>query len=450
MLETALKRKAAGEAPWRYFDHRVHSPREAKAQLPVTRLAPPQASEAFKRSLNASDASDRRVMYVHIPYCRQICRFCGYNRQVLPDLAAVEEYVQAVIHQIKCYSTTPSATIAPFEAIYIGGGTPTALPHDALTRIITTLREGLALTPDCEITVESRCDGVSQEDVRALLDAGVNRMSFGVQSFDTGVRRAMGRIADRERMRETLQAVEDAGLHDICIDLIYNLPQQTMATWQDDFAVLANTPIRGCSLYPLILFPNSELAGRIARHEEPPPGDLEKEYEFYTYADTMLGETMQWERFTPVQYGNKRVERAKYVTAHGQSQDVIGFGAGAGGRIGVMTYMNTPQIPDYVSAREHDSDAPVTVLMLPHQYREVSDWYQLSEGAGICGSEMFGQLPGIQAIIEQLTALDLLEKEGDEFRLTQAGRFWAGNISAILSELMRTTLMSHTEQGGTS
>ncbi|MBD3306669.1 radical SAM protein [candidate division KSB3 bacterium] len=447
-LMTALTRKSQGEPVWRYFDHRVRHPAEAKARLPFVRCAPLDTPAVVDQMFQAAPVpARRRVLYLHIPFCTHLCDFCGYTRCLGGDQEAVTRYLDALRAQLRRYSDTPwGAAAAPVEAIYLGGGTPTALPAAHLAALLTDIAQRLPVKPTAEVTVESCLSSLEPEDIPRLREAGVNRMSFGVQSFDTHLRRSLGRVSDREHILTTLQQAKHQGLETICIDLLYNLPHQTLDTWQQDLRTLAATPVTGCSVYPLILFPHARLARQIQQGDRPPLGSLEREYQFYTAADAHLADVLHWQRFTPVQYGDARVERARYVRAHSRNDDVLALGAGAGGAIGARTYRNTPDIAAYIAAQEHADESQMMVLTIDPTYLEARRWYQLSEGlrAPSETETAFALVPAMHEVIRSLLDLELVLQSPDGgFTLTQTGRFWAGNISALISEAIGDAL--HTQ-----
>jgi oxygen-independent coproporphyrinogen-3 oxidase len=435
-LTEAMKRRADGFSEWAYFDHRVRSPEEARMALPYIRIPPEDVRQFLADALKKNEVLRQRAIYLHIPFCRQICRFCGYSRQLLTDTALADRYVQYLIAQIQRYGDTVWASAPPFEAVYFGGGTPTALSAHELARVIHALKRSFQLDKDCEITVESRFEGIGADDFRILSDAGVNRISFGIQSFDTEIRRNMGRIHEQDEILKCLELAKEGGFQNICADLIYNLPRQLPETWQEDLKLLAQSPVTGVSVYPLILFDRSLLSSQIRERTEPPLGDLKAEYDFYIHADRCLTETMKWQRFTPVQYGKPGEDQANYVRARGQGYEVLGLGAGAAGMIGDLIYVNSPNIADYIAAQKDGCDLPMMLLRLPQRYFKAQPWYRLSESDGINSRNLFEALPGMEQLIDQLTELHAVQQTGDKLTLTRAGQFWAGNISAMISELI--------------
>jgi oxygen-independent coproporphyrinogen-3 oxidase len=138
----------------------------------------------------------KRVVYVHVPFCINHCLFSGFYRG--PAVAdAMPDYVDAVVEDVDREARTPNVSCAPVHAVYLGGGTPTALTARDLHRLIAAVASRLPLAPDCEITVEGRVFGFDDEKVDACLEAGANRLSIGVQTFDTAIRRRQGRPSSR-------------------------------------------------------------------------------------------------------------------------------------------------------------------------------------------------------------------------------------------------------------
>jgi oxygen-independent coproporphyrinogen-3 oxidase len=434
-LSDALRRKVQGIPEWQYFDCRIRNSEEARKTLPYKTI---RGETAITDALRNSQAPAPRVIYLHIPFCRKYCEFCGYTRELITDNSEPEQYVGAMIAQMTRYRNTPWAYSHPVEAIYVGGGTPTALPSELLVRLIKTARDMFPISENCEITVESRFDGMKPDDLLTLSEAGVNRISFGVQSFDTHVRQHIGRIHDSEKIFQTLEQVKKLKFKTICADLIYNLPRQSSEIWENDVRQLAHARISACSIYPLILFEKSLLSTRIRQGKEPPLNGIEAEYERYVKADSYLREVLNWQRFTPVQYGDVIAETASYVSAGSRGYDILGIGAGAAGIIGELRYYSSPNIREYISTQQNDSDAHLTAWQLPKKYLRARTWYKLSDGGCLNTDDVsYETLPRMDEVIEKLIELGAVRRQEKYLALTQTGCFWAGNISSIISGLIR-------------
>lgn len=186
-------------------------------------------------------------VYIHIPFCRQKCLYCDF-----PSSASCEHlfdrYIAALCREIQGRGGLLSAY--EVDTVYFGGGTPTLLPAESLSRIMTCLRQNAFISPGAEITTEANPGTLSPSYLEALRLSGFNRLSIGVQSFDDNVLAAAGRIHDA---RQALDAVmEAAGWFDnISVDLMYGLPRQTPDGFQKDMALVAELPVRHVSVYGL-------------------------------------------------------------------------------------------------------------------------------------------------------------------------------------------------------
>ncbi len=169
-------------------------------------------------------------LYIHVPFCLARCDFCAFYLQVLHEDRA-REYRDALGRELDLHAVEHTLAGAQVDTVYFGGGTPTTLPADALVGILEKARSELRVRPDAEICVEAHPDTVSREGLRALVDAGFTRISFGVQSADEGELVTIGRPAVSRLPVQAVTAARDAGFQNVNLDLMYGLPGQTMETW---------------------------------------------------------------------------------------------------------------------------------------------------------------------------------------------------------------------------
>ena len=207
---------------------------------------------------------DKRAAYFHIPFCRTKCSYCGFFQNTTKE-AMVEKYVGYLVREIEMTAQLPNVQSAPIQAVYFGGGTPTDLTAEQIRRLGKVIRENLPLANDCEITFESRFNGLTDEKIDACVDAGFNRFSLGVQTFNGEIRRKMSRIDTEEVISERLQKLMSTGQIAVVIDLIYGLPYQTMDDWLKDLDKLIESGIDGADLYQLILMGGTRMAASIEK-----------------------------------------------------------------------------------------------------------------------------------------------------------------------------------------
>ncbi len=165
-------------------------------------------------------------VYVHIPFCRHRCHYCDFNTYAGMD-DQYEAYVDALVTDIYRWDgPAPDAT-----SVFFGGGTPTLLPVESLSRILEAVRDRFGFAPDPEITIEANPEGVDERVFEGLLLAGFNRVSFGVQSLVPSVLAGLGRTHSPETARLAIAAARNAGFEDVNADLIYGSPWESTSDW---------------------------------------------------------------------------------------------------------------------------------------------------------------------------------------------------------------------------
>ena len=171
------------------------------------------------------------AVYVHVPFCREQCSFCGCNMVVAGRREPGQRYLGALERQLR--SLPLPADQIDVQRIHLGGGTPTWLSPDELRALFSMLDRRFRRSPGCEVSVEADPEVTSDAHLEALAALGVTRMSFGVQSFDDTVLRAVDRPQQRERVGELLQRARSLGMGSLNIDLMYGLPHQTAPRWRE-------------------------------------------------------------------------------------------------------------------------------------------------------------------------------------------------------------------------
>lgn len=187
--------------------------------------------------------------YVHIPFCVRKCAYCDFNSYSGYTDGSVDRYVSALEQEIR--RTTPSQ--AQVDTIFFGGGTPTAIPARLEAGLLKAVMETLPVAADAEITTEANPGTMDVRHLAVLREAGFNRISFGVQSFDPGLLRTLDRIHSADEARNAVRAAREAGFENVSIDLMFALPRQSTAQWQstlDEAFALGTDHI---SLYSLIV-----------------------------------------------------------------------------------------------------------------------------------------------------------------------------------------------------
>jgi coproporphyrinogen III oxidase-like Fe-S oxidoreductase len=241
-----------------------------------------EALPTWQALSNKPDKSTKRTAYIHIPFCEGRCRFCGFYMNPFRKDESVR-YIDALLEEIKLTSERPAVTSHPIHAVYLGGGTPTALEPDDLKRLLKGIVCMLPLSNDCEITVEGRVHNFGLEKMEACIEGGANRFSIGVQTFNTKIRQQMGRIEERINVLEMLQNLCALDQGAVIIDLIYGFPEQTMEIWKEDLRTRTTgerNRYNSYTRYGALCIPlGSGAGGRLHGHYFFQEGDLKTYYQ---------------------------------------------------------------------------------------------------------------------------------------------------------------------------
>ncbi len=193
-------------------------------------------------------------LYLHIPFCAAICNYCNFNRG-LHDDGLRRRYVDALVTDIR-RSAEPSVAA---DTIFFGGGTPSLLEPAEVASLITACRESFDLAPDSEITLEANPESATAATLDGYRAAGVNRLSFGVQSFRDEELKRLGRLHSAAGARDAIRRARSAGFDNLSLDLMLWLPGQRPADWLESVDALIDAGPEHASLYLLEIYPNAPI-----------------------------------------------------------------------------------------------------------------------------------------------------------------------------------------------
>ncbi len=212
----------------------------------------------------------RRGLYLHIPFCPYKCPYCDFATHVGGD-ARVEPYVRALCREIEQSTGDDSRPL--LETVYFGGGTPGMLPADRLEVILATVGRVFSLAPDAEISLEANPGEISFASLEAFRRLGINRISFGAQSLQNAELQALGRGHQAADVAASVLEARGAGFDQVSLDLMYGIPDQTMASWEATLETVIKLRVDHVSLYSLIVEPGTPFERRRARGNLPLPED---------------------------------------------------------------------------------------------------------------------------------------------------------------------------------
>jgi len=283
-------------------------------------------------------------LYIHIPFCSAICNYCNFNRGLF-DADQKRRYVEALLREIEQAGVKVCTTPATADTIYFGGGTPSLLEPPEVARIIAACRDAFDVSSDAEVTLEANPESVDPGKLSALRDAGVNRLSFGVQSFRDAELRRLSRLHDANRARAALGEARGAGFDNVSLDLMMWLPSQRVDEWLESVdAAIASNPDH-LSLYLLEVYPNAPLKDDMARAKWSQAPDDDAATMYVTAMERLEAAGFaQYEISNVAKPGRASRHNLKYWT----DGEWLGFGCGAHGTVDGVRTKNVSGIDDYI------------------------------------------------------------------------------------------------------
>lgn len=368
-------------------------------------------------------------LYIHIPWCIQKCPYCDFNSHKIKNTPDEAAYVDALLTDLQY--ELPFIWGRSIETIFIGGGTPSVFSAAAIDRLLAGVRALVRLKPDAEITLEANPGTFEQEKFQGFKDAGVNRLSIGVQSFESDKLRALGRIHNGDEARTAVSAA--VGIFNrVNVDLMYALPAQTVEQALADVQTAVGLGAHHISAYHLTLEPNTAFG-----HTPPPnlPAD-EAAQDIEEAVHDALNQA-GFIHYETSAFARSAEQMARHNLNYWQFGDYIGIGAGAHGKIsahnGIERTVRKRHPADYLAAmqnRPQDAverrpiaadDLPFEFMMNVLRLHEGVPAAYLPERTGISAARISRQ-------ISEAQNKGLLDGNPQFFRPTELGRRFLNDL----------------------
>lgn len=403
-------------------------------------------------------------LYIHIPFCSAICNYCNFNRGLF-DADLKTRYVEALIAEFQqagpkacttpahAVQTMPPDVVQNFrsaadpsmisgsartksraDTIFFGGGTPSLLEPDEVARIIEACESAFDVAADREVTLEANPETVTEARLAAFRRAGINRVSFGVQSFREEELRRLSRLHTASRARDALVEARAAGFDNVSLDLMMWLPEQTVTEWLesvDEAIVLGPDHL---SLYLLEVYPNAPLKEDMARARWSQAPDEDAATMYVTAMERLdAAGYLQYEISNVARPGRRSRHNLKYWT----DGNWLGFGCGAHSTREGVRWKNISSTQDYIDQIARDASPAVDVRrMMPDQrlgdalftgLRLVDgiDTNAIQTRYGVDVWRRFG------ADLKPFLEAGCLRREGARLRLTRQGMLVANEIMTV-------------------
>lgn len=394
-------------------------------------LPPPLGQKAFQKLLSEGTSSRPIVAYIHIPFCKIKCTYCSFFKQG-SSAKAEAEYVTKLLAELEQMCNVRYLATTEIKAVFLGGGTPGTLTKEQLSSILQKVRQVLPLSADCEITVESSIYDMDAEKLTACIESGANRFSFGVQTFDTDLRRKLGRPDACEEVMRKLQLFAATGTK-IIIDLIYGLPGQTKELLQRDLQLYLECGLSGVDLYKLQIFPGTPLGNQFQADQSNFPTGKALVELFISGAEFLNSNGCR--QLSCCHWATDDRESSRYNTMVKNGAQVLAFGAGCGGSLGNYSYMQPFDMERYGSMVEQGAK-PFVMLFERDAFAPIFASIKGQFDSGIFEPQKLNRLVDIpfqlllQPLLERWRRNGLIEKEGGGiYRLTTTGLFWQNQLN---------------------
>ena len=390
-------------------------------------------------------------IYLHIPFCKSRCSYCDFATDVWRSKDAVERYVKAICTEVRAFQprmnsnsankrkilnesvSAASSAVNNFwsDTIYFGGGTPSLLSPVQLEQILIAVKYAFEIAPDAEITMEMNPATVTPDTLREFRSLGVNRASFGVQTFDDRALKLLARGHDANDARQTFAMLREAGYDNVSFDLIAGLPGQTLADWSRNLdEAIAMSP-EHLSLYLLEIHEGTPLAEQVRSKRQPQP-DPELAAEMYELMlDRLAGAGYeQYEISNFSRPGFESRHNSKYWTL----DQVFGFGVSAHSFDGRQRYANDRDTARYVAIIESGKTAEVIREDIDLTSEFAFLGLRLENGVDLKGfaarfdSDLIGKY---RSEIDRLTEAGLVIVADDRLRLTSKGKLFSNEVFAV-------------------
>ena len=382
---------------------------------------------AWKEAAAAPFDGNALILYIHFPFCRSRCSFCPFYSGT-GTAAERHEYVELLKKELS--DAEGSFLFYPVNSVYFGGGTPSDMTPEELTGLLEILHRKFKLAKD--------------ELIDAALAGGVNRFSLGVQTFDTELRRKLGRVSDRETVLDTIARLTARNHASVAADLLYGLPGQTPEMLLDDLRTIQNeTGLSGLSFYRLRVHGNLALSQQLKAGRLPAVPDETACFELHQLGESFL-ETAGVKRISVKHYGLTPRERNLHNELSAYKGACLPFGAGAGGRLGSCRFKQYSDLKMYAEKVRAGIKPMENAGVFPADYplgAKVS--FQLYRSMAVRPAELERVIPEqvrtavlgkLSETLEKQTGQGYFVRHETGYRLSAKGRFYYAAVGSDLLE----------------
>ncbi|NDO52145.1 coproporphyrinogen III oxidase family protein [Lachnospiraceae bacterium MD335] len=383
--------------------------------------------QIFEKSLIPQISKDL-VIYIHLPACFFRCPMCPFYVEVIKSREDISEYASKVVREFKYYYNSGLLRQYSLKAIYFGGGTASLFKPQDINLIVKTITNLLHISMDTvEITVEGHPATVDYNYLSELYEYGVNRVSFGIQSFDDNTLQKLGLQQSSAQNRKVLNDALNIGFKTVSADMLYRTPEQDLKKCVEQLKIFYDTGIQSLSVYSL------ELSVREGSLQKEQP-DEKTDREMFYAINQMMNEAGWFHTAQPDYSKKQNISNETIVTWRAPQGHTLGLGAGACSAINSSTYFNVHDIKEYYRLIDQGY-FPILTGQKFSMEDAMSRYMVLGVRSFVLPREPFRKAFGIDMVeyfekeIKNLTDIGLIEVEDSEVRVSNQGKYYVDNIS---------------------
>lgn len=411
-------------------------------------------AEYRKALANAAERGGEGLsLYVHIPFCRKRCFYCGCNTIVPKEENAVDKYLEYLERELKIVADALNHS-RPVELLHWGGGTPTFLSIEQIERLFSSISREFEISPDAHMSLEVDARITTREQIDKLRELGFNRISMGVQDVNQDVQREIGREQSEEETRGLFEMCRDAGFTGINMDLVYGLPGQTPETWTESMKTI-------CVIRPdrLAVYSCAYLPERLKNQQEMDASKMvtgAEKFELFAIARRILLEAgyraIGMDHFAlpedelSVAMDERRLNRNFMGYTVVPTEEMLGFGASSIGEVGGSYAQNLKSLDAYCGALD-EGKLPTATGCFLNKDDEIRRWLirqmmcnfyldtaELNKRFGINYKEYFATE---EEQLEEFLQNDFLIRDGDNLKVLPLGQVFIRNIAMVFDAYLK-------------
>ncbi len=283
-------------------------------------------------------------MYVHIPFCMRKCRYCDFLSFECHDDRALSQYADALCREISSrYEEWPYRVV---DTVYIGGGTPSILPPEDMKRVMDCIRDNFTIDENSEITIEANPATLDDKKLETYLEAGINRISIGVQSFDNSILNLLGRVHDKNDALNAVRMAKKSGFKNVNVDMMFGIPGQTFKMWRDSLRQCIFLRPEHISLYSLQIEEGTQFHKMMENGTLEPTADSADRTMYHDAIDMLVHAGYN---HYEISNGALPGFESKHNLKYWSYKDYLGLGPGASSFIGGHRFKNTSSVLEYLN-----------------------------------------------------------------------------------------------------